>query len=722
MEAIAIEVNGTFLDLTERSLRLEVVNAAFDSSVFQGDYSFPFDIPATAKNLMVLGNPSFVDAGFLNEKFDAQVYVFGLPKYLLTLSVTKANKKRISIVLNGGLKALRNADKKLSEIAWPADILLGNTSSSCAAKAKQITLANNWQTYGIAFVPFYAPDFYNGQNPFWGNVCNKQDSTTGGFLSNVSTNNANLVPWLYLHFVLYTIFKENGLTISGDYWSNEEFATILLVCNKSYDILGDNYNTKVIQDYTSPGTVYNATGQVVGLDLGPSGTFDNAFGWDNATDEYVIKMAGTYTFDFAYLLKVNSSASIVTRPFQLDAGAIEFYFDGALVASNDITAQLSLDIKEEQNSIKWQFTAVSGDVGKAFQIKFKKGTGINQGPTYINLLEASLNITNSQSGILSRPEMAVKFSDIAPDTTVGNFLAELKKFGLDYNFSQPGQVIINTVDKQLRESNVIDLSTQAGEPSDVNYDHIGKGYKIGYQFTNVDNASLGLEASKFEGETWIHEDLPLPSVEGNWRIITSTNEIYKVVTNSSNVNEWQFAGYNYDAYQIGAGEQNNTPAIAPVQMVIATNAGGTSLQNAALMPRYFGKGSTDLYGLGKTNPPLNICFYRGENQLGPRTDDRGGVYFYAGTGQYGVNGNIVGNYTFRLDTRANIIRSNTEIFLEKRNSNPIVEFEAATTATIANSITGSSKMIIDNNVYLVKSLSVFFKRSVAAIKAYVLKV
>jgi hypothetical protein len=721
MDAIAIEVNGTFLDLQESSLRLETINSVFESETFQGDYSFPFDIPCSKTNLTALGYPSYADVQRDNNTFLAQLYIYGIPKYsALKLTVTRANEKRISIVLNGGVKALNNADKKLSELNWPADVVLGNTGSSVADKALTITKVNSWQPYGFVFVPFKAPNFYNGKNPFWCEICNRMDSVTGKYLLNVSANAYNLVPWMYLKFVLNKIFEENNLKPEGSFWNDAELSTLLLFGNKSIDVRGDNFNTLVKQNWTLPGTAYNTTGQVVGLDLGPAGSFDNAFAWNNATDEYIVPMAGDYKFAFMFNVLLDNTATI--KPPYLSGGHFEVWFDGTKYKEVEIDWQKSWDVEEQIGFLNFGLILSAGDIGKAIQFKYRRDVNFTQAATVVHLREAFFSVSINEGSTISKPASRVSYRDLVPDITVGDLLLKLSGLGITYNFDKQGVVSLNIISERITNGSAIDLQRLAGKPNDIDYSVTGKGYSLFYNIPTDENPTVELNNALYEGEVLNVSDLPDSPIEGKWRIVSSTNEVYKGVVDGSGVTSWEMAGYNYNAHKVGTGESEVVCDVLPLQMVTALNENGTTDENTAIMPVYNGVGSTDLYGIGKTVAPLRFAFYRGENRPGVNATQRGGKYIYAGTMNIGVNGNPVGAYTFRLDNSGNIVRQCKESLLSKIDNNPVVEFSVDLTPNVLEETSSCSKYLIDNNVYLLKAMSVFIKKSIAQATFYGLKI
>ena len=73
---IEVEINNSFLDLGESTIRLEKNNASFITELFQGDYSFPFIIPATENNLRILGFVNTIELINRTIQLDGHLWLF----------------------------------------------------------------------------------------------------------------------------------------------------------------------------------------------------------------------------------------------------------------------------------------------------------------------------------------------------------------------------------------------------------------------------------------------------------------------------------------------------------------------------------------------------------------------------------------------------------------------------------------------------------------------
>lgn len=714
---IDIEVNGGLLDIENTSIRIEKINSFFTTEFYQGDYSFPFNLTATPNNLKLLGYANSVDLSERPESYSATVYYYGLPELKCKLKVTGATRRSISVVLNGGIKALNSADKKVSSV-MPADFVIGNNPIDVKNLATLASKQGNWQTYGFTFVPFYQPNFYDGKNTAFNGVVNRVDSTNGDILLNsiVTTNNKyTLVPWLYVHFILKAIFDYESLTPEGSWWNDSELGKLLLTNNRCLDVRPTSYNT-FLQRTTIQ--AFTADGQKLDFDLGPANTFDNTYGWDEAAKEYEIKQAGLINFNIALFAEVKSSATI--PPPILNGGKFDVYYDGAIIKSIIITGAGFAEVQSVQKYITgFTINATGADIGKRIYIEYDHVSG--QSATYVEVSNCYFDAAYDANNQPATTTQMIKWAEHLPDWTVAEFLSKLKTLGANFDFDFTNSAVkIDIASGLLDLYDAIDLSENCELEFELNTELIGAGTTIEFANGNENNVSE-YDAGKFIGEWNDPSDLPSPTKEGDVYINGLTNELLEVVKGSGGLNEWQVKGYYTPNYKIGRGENTLSSSLAPVYMCLANNENGSGAENSALMPYFSAKGSSSLFGTGIDAVEPKLVFYRGINESGPVKVPRGGVYPYAGTGLLGINKNTVGKYCFRLDKAESILRMANERLLTADTENPVLEQNMAITPILFRKLKSYSKVIIRHNVFIIKSISNEFNRKTARAKAYLLK-
>jgi hypothetical protein len=712
---VAIEVSGEFLDLNESALRIEKTNPFFSPSVYQGDYSFPFILPNTDKNVKIFGFANIIDSSLKKIELKGNLYVYGVPYLSVKILVTKANRKNITVVLTAGIKTLLNADVKLNELFKDVKLFLGNASDSVKDTTTLISKEEDWKVYGFTFVPFYAPNFYNSKNPSFCGVINRMNSTNGDILFNnlANPNKYTQVPWFFLHWVLNELFKKEGLTPKGSFWNHPEYQKLLITNYYAIEGRAGNDNTRAMSKGVQ---VLNTHGQKPEFDPYINGSYDGPQAYDVNIDEYTITTAGDYTFNIDINGRLLSTASI--RPPVPGGGYFRLIYDGLEVAK---TPWLNTDWAVNKSWIlTYSFTAAPTDIGKTLYVEYDR-TNVNQGQTYFEMsAEAYFDVRlyNPEA----YPETYVYAKNHLPnDWTMAQLLNEVKKLGVNIEINnQLAEIQLDLISDKLKETPVPDLTGRAEKDYENDLESYGRGYQIDYEFSDEEKAIKEIDSNKFIGEFFESAFLPTPSKEGDLAILTLTNEVLEVQPSGSSF-IWAVIGHNYQSKLYGSGKEKLAIKLKPSFMCIQNNEGGTSLQNTALMPYFNGIGSSSLYGLGINSFTPTILFLRGQNRTETMTSPRGGNYILASSQRYGINHDVVGDISLRLDESNGAIIQNCDTIYKAITNGEVVEKNLYFTAIDFLNLRSFSKWIVENNLYLTKSLSIFINNRSAKVKAYLLK-
>lgn len=715
MNSLEIEVNGVFLDLGDRGLRYELVNPLFNAEVYQGEYSFPGKLPLTDKNKITLGFVHLAETQIRVLEYRCVAYFFGVPKINNKLTIKKVTQDGIHFVLNGGIKSLSCANKKLSELDLGADYDLGNNQATVLAKAKLAAEEGNWQTYGFTFVPFSQPDFYDGKNPSFNGVANRVNCTNGDILGNsltVINNQYTLVPWLFLYYVLNRIWLTENLVPSGSAWTHPELSKLLLTNSRSVEIRPNDNNTKVINTGIQN---FNADGQVVAFSSIEAGSYDNLIAWDNATHEYIIKKAGTHVFTFKFQAKVDSTSG--TPPFNLDPGKFNIKYDGVIQATVSPTQD---PYKIYVKSIT--ITTTVPDIGKAVKVDFTAATGLFQGQTYTEIKSiCELQVTLEEALQPAAAATYLQYKNHVSEMTVSELLASIKQYGINFDFNfRNGFVKIDIADKLLESTEEVNITGKSEKAFEMSFEESGAGFKVGYDLPDADTAVIDPEKFVGEFDEVESSNFPTPVTEGTYGILAASNQVFMVVKNGASVNEWQYVGHNYPPFTMGRGEKEIKIKIPPVGMAIFQNEYGTSDENLALMPWITGPGSSELYGLGIKEVTHRLAFWRGYNVPGVDSP-KGGKYILANTDIYGINKNKVGDISFRLDRPENIVKSLSKNLLNILTKSELMEVIFYMQAGEFERIKNETRLSYNFNSFLIMSLSISINKSYAIVKGNLIK-
>lgn len=703
---IGIEVNNTFLELGDESVRFEKINPSFITDLFQGDFSFPFTVTDTDTNLKALGFSNVIELVNRTVSIDCYIWMFGIPYTQAKIIVSAGTKRTIKINIAGGVKAMKIADKNLQDLHYGADYNLGLNTDAIILTAKNISLETDYTVYGFTFVPHKNEDFYGTSNPDFSGIINRQDSTNGNFLKNSVTigNKHALVPWLYLFFILKTIFEEEGLIPDGDFWNDPEMHKVLLYNNYALDSPNNDDNC-----YVKAGSeiAYNTTTRLK-LYKGPPTTFDAAGAWSNSNFEYTIQQAGDIVIDVLINAYTDTRA---TYYFGVYEPHFNLYIDTVLCGQVIFPSQT---YGESSISLTYSYTASIGDIGKKIYLVNKVDpiflplTGL-----IFNVHASSYMLITNSSELINIYSNKVSFKNHVKDITVAEFLSELKNLGiaLDFDYNN-GLVKLNYDKNYINAKDCDDWTGLATDDYELNFEDKNKGFKVNYNFGSADkmvetNFKTYLK-SNFKGEFKTLNQIPSPSGIGFIVAITNSNQLYISAPNATTGIGyiWKyFSDYYYDIV-LGNGEKEYKIKIAPMFMDFADNEGGTSQQNRCLIPISKQSGSSQMYGIGLSDFDLRFVFLRGVNQLNSLTSPQGGVYVYAGTSQYGINGNYVGNYEFNLNSKKGLIDIFILDFLKALTNADIVERDILLNELGILKFNVKNKVSLDGSNYLIKSLSI----------------
>lgn len=721
---IGINVNGVFLDMGDANVRLEKINALFTTDVYQGDYSFPFTIPATDNNLRVLGFVNRIDTSGKIVEFTCDLYLYNLYKSPAKLIINASTKKTISFNLAMGLRSLSIADKKLKEIDLGTDFVLGNDTATIANKASSIAAIPLWNLYGFSFIPYYNPDFYGSNNATFNGVVNRIDSVTGQIKYNtIGTGNKYcLVPWLFLFYLLSRVFKAEGLSPSGTFWDDADAQKLLITNNRALDA-PDVINSAYVLTPSSTG--YHNTTSRIKFQKGPAGSFDNFGGWSNTNYEHVINSShyGNCVIDVdltAYISNNLGFDGVYFVPLfrlKLDSASLGIF---NLPAFKGTTQNVQFSVAH---------TFGPADAGKKLYLEYlhtHPGV-VDPYPYPVVSIQpnTSMLVTNISSQGLNTFSNIMKFKNHVPDWTVSEFLAEVKKLGVDINIDYKDRTVqLNRIPDFIKAPIAKDLTKKAVNEFELSFDTKNSGFTFSFDFNGDGYEQDNLKSISdlpLKGEFTKIEDLPPASKAGELALIKNLNQYY-ITVGTSSAFTWEYYSDNYHPIVIGKGETEIKCRLSPIFMGIHTNEGGTSDQNTALMPQIKQQGSSEMFGIGINDFSPRIAFYRGANKTNSLPNPKGGAYVYAGTSIYGINGDTAGTYDLAPKEELSFFEKLLKPWLLVLNNGEIIERDFALNEHDILNISPSDPIVVDSNLFFVKQISLLISKKVKLSRFKLLKV
>ncbi len=717
---IRIVKNGIDLDLSGNEVRWESVNMLFLADAFQGDYSFPFTLPFSPKNLRELGFLHKPEV--LKETVSFNVLLFlGSKQHPCKLIINGAKKDGFDSNIASGLMAISNADKLLKDIDYGTRDLDDDFGNMW-----RIYSATNWEL-GITFPPHYNPDFYGSANPDFNGVINRNDSDALAYRVNTDEtgNKYAFVPFPYLFYMLKCIFSDIGLNISGTFWRDAELSTVLIYNNRALDkkleqgctVINDHdqiYIFPLQHILTSEFPLFYDT---------PPGASDPEDNWNSAypfkyripaDGDYAVRLKCTITSIYAFLFSTLDAVLVYEDPdgFTHDIGSetLPFEYTGphAIVdIAQDFEVIGTISGAEMNGKLYLRIQNFTGDPmapvpdGTPYQVKYKITSG------------ALLQITRYDIDDFNIMDKDVVISNHVPDMDVKSFLKEVKNtmrtnivFDWDNN-----EVVMNLVDKIISGPHEVDYTSVADPYPEVLFDNKNAGYTVTWDFGTrdalIENNFKPYDPKKYLGEFTTRNDLPTPYALGYFCLVKNKNKI-AIVDDSEGPLGWAEYSDNYYPVVVGKGATEYKLQLAPMMMTDGqTNESGTgdTDHEKCLMPTISETGSSPLFNLGDNPASLRFVFMRGINQ----DTTIGGEYVLASSTNFDLNGNQVGNYNLKLQGSGNWYT----LFLEKLfialDNSEVYEYLIMLTAS---DLRFKSKIQIRNVNYLMKQTSMLFGKTI----------
>jgi hypothetical protein len=698
--------SGVNLDLGELSLRYEAVNTLFEEDAFQGDYSFPFTLPYSDVNMRSL---QFIHKpAVFKTSVEQNVTVFlGTRSYSSKLIVNGTSKKGYNASIAGGLKGLTNGNKSLKELNY-------NNGSTIDLATDFSNIPNyagvNWNNI-IAFPPHYNPEFYNGLNSDFQGVINRVESDSGDILINdiIVGNKYCLVPFMYRHYILKTIFEEQGLALRGNYWTDNEAATALQYNNYALDkreeqgCIVKGFGTQLLT-----GFVVGDTYSIILNDTLP-GCADEQNNFNNTTYQYNVPANGDYA------VRLDASIDItLSFPYPITYFAFEIWYDGAV-----IEADVSHCSGPGVHTLNFTVldTKPSAVLNKKIEIKIGASCDDPMDATlfYATAIvkSATMTITRYDLPEFNVMNPIITLSNHVPDVTVEDYLKLVKNTAqLMFDFDWDNKTVsINYAEKVLAGAPEIDLTDISDPYPEQVFDERQKGFTLEYDFGSSDELIATnikeFDESKIVGEFPTENDLPTPAFTDDLAVVLNSNKVF-ITAFLGGSYSWEYHCDYYKKVTLGKGGIERKIELAPMLMTTAAeneSATADADHKKCLMPTIHEIGASELFDLGINEPSMRTVFYRGLNQ----DPSVGGNYLYASSTNIDINGNEVGSYNLTLQGVTGYYNRFLEKILTAIDNSEVFEFLIMLPVSY---LQYKGKVQIKNVNFIVKNISMFLGKSV----------
>ncbi len=657
-----IVLDNEDLDLGDSLIRWECTNTITDDSVFQSDYSFPTVLPFSNKNKRKLEYAHRTDALTQTKVWDIMLY-YADKCVKAQLKSNGTTAKGYSVSIAAGIHGLVNSDKNLKELKFTDPE--GNPSPKVVDGVIDYAILGlsfeayynrnaNWKSV-MAFPSYYNPDFYGSSNPDFQGVVNCVETYADSIAQNtIWGNQYTIVPWPYIHYVLKMIADENGLSLNGSYWNDEELSSLLMYNNYALDKQHAKQDVYVELDRTM---VYTPTGILTSSYLIPfrndtAHAEDDSGLWDNSAHEYDVLSTG----DYWLLATINYSVSIRCMV------RIVIYNGSTVIATNDPPGGgigvMSM-VGAHTQTVGFLFQGAPPSQNWSVKI-FTTALILGHVPTLTLMDTCSFKVEKYDGAIINFHDSKCTVKNHVWDMTVNEFLAKLKNFAkinIDIDWEQR-VMWLDLIDRVISGPGM-DMTNKADPHPIQLFDEKGYGYKLSYDFGTQDALLVDnfkdYNKNRYLGEYNTTNELPDAATiqEGYIALVLNTNKLMKV--NASHV--WEvFSDFYYTKIVGNKGNKGKVykMEIAPMMMTdTAVNvAAGMSDPDLirALMPTIREGGTSKLFDI-ENAPSYRVAFMRGE--IITTTTGGPNKYVLASSGNLDLNGNEVGKYAMRLEGSVN---------------------------------------------------------------------
>lgn len=228
---IALRYQSKYLDIERGSIGFDLKNPLFDKSGIPGSISYPFKLSGKSKvnsTLMKFSRlPGVTDRVETLENI--QLY---LEKILWKIGKLDLLGGQTDFDVN-----FRGDAADLSEIfsnTKLAELDLGE-------EARDMTVVNDvYPNVTHTYFPVLNPDFYGDKNTDFKGYINYYHG--GAFLTNSTTNDYAIVPFVYMCHVIEKIFELHGWYVEGNFLDDPDIQRLVIYNNYALDALSGGLN------------------------------------------------------------------------------------------------------------------------------------------------------------------------------------------------------------------------------------------------------------------------------------------------------------------------------------------------------------------------------------------------------------------------------------------------------------------------------------------------
>ncbi len=651
MDNIAIKLNGVFLDLPDDfKLRIRMRGPLFKRDYIPRSYTFPFDIPATQKNLQAMGFRNRLDIRARRFSDNVELYLMGnLYGFgIMYVRRYRSGKFDTDILIDLGTLDDKVENKTLKDVNYGDAINLGETPDDVVATAKDYVI-NASVDKKVTFPSVRNIGFYKGKNDYFGKFVNNYvrfiDEGTLGQLD-------------YRKML-------DGDTIEINYYLEEEdeHKTITLTARDSPDLTKDEISSGL--DPEVPGTetfpsYYSFTKwiQHIQIQLISNKVFNKYFRVEGISNYFTfqlnfnaIEIIANETSD-----KVRITGGIITSINWKDEVNVfdELYHNSVLnyyridVFPRDRTPTLFAARTGRYHTLcpfpylSFIYKSIFETLELPFQNDFALDSEIDSLIMYQNFALDELQ-SNGYNGY----KKIFEIRQIVPDIDLRDFLLAINQMFclIIYKNRTTGKYYLKALKDVVKDTRRKDWNKYCKNKKDPGKEYLFEdGIRLTMNYDSADDLTdtrqLGFDERELKESVNDVQDLPIiGNVANEIRLVEGVQKYYQV---QEDLTTWLYYSDNFYDYKVGDEKINiNTDASTMHMSVHESDKGDFEW----LIPESDQPGSSNEFGIGINNYGLKLLFFRGMYKTSDDYD-----YPLASSDIFDYAGNTIANYRLIWDS------------------------------------------------------------------------
>jgi hypothetical protein len=670
---LLLQINHKPADTQGVSFSLVLKSAIEFGDSQEGSFVFNTKLPATDRNNALFGFPQRITRLEMEAinlpariSFNSRTFAEG------TAMVEQATNRwiEIAIVLANGEFNSQAKIYNLTDLVTDT-VSIGTTVAARIAHANSL-VTKQYPEINHVFATLKNSLFYKnedqdiGYNQDYAGIVN--DYTDDSYVSNwpvegEALNKTTLVPFLFLHHIIKSIYNNLGYTVTGKFLNDPELQQLLVYNNRSIDNKEPRYSYG--GRITSKSYYGSASPIIIKVDEGVW-NYDNSF---NSSDgKFTIQEDGSHKCFMDLQIKALAGYSGTLW------ATIRIMHEGDELSS--YSHEISDTEWTDVNRVISEFYADASFGSKIwFDVQVENQAAPPEEAQWADftLQNVTLSVTNVSQSRLNRFASVINYADHVPDLLASEFLHEIYKlFALVpfYDHRQRSCELIFLKDILNQASSVAFSENIEAETYLVKGNEY-EGLKFDFTFSGKDeNTKDNFVIPEVFTEVDTYGEIPLLPALNDVFYVKTLNAFYIYTVNEDDETLYfKLKSDNFAEQVYDNGKKEIVPKLSPVLM-------RQDVAFDAILPSVEQAGNSPAFDTAANAFDLALFFWRGLHAGAP-----GQVYPLATPYEFNDQGNTVGNYSLRWDGPSGLIVNFWQPVIDWYKRRLPVEFKKQMTET-----------------------------------------